>query len=162
VNPTVIIGPRDVRFHGGQIVRDIAHGRIPVYVEGGMNVVSVHDVVQGHVAALQRGRNGERYILGGFNMAFKEIFDTAAEVLGGRGPFTKVPIWSAKLAGNVFDLFGQITGRQPWITSELLASIGMNHWYSIEKAKRELAYVPSPIEPAFAETYAWYKKSGLL
>jgi len=162
VNPTVIIGARDVYMHGGQIVRDIVRGRIPIYVAGGMNVVDVRDVVDGLLAASERGRSGERYILGGWNMTFKEVFDVAAKVLGGRKPFVKVPVWVAKAIGHVAEHIATITNTRPWITSETLATIGTNNWYSIEKAKHELGYVPRPIEDAMREAYRWYKENGML
>ena len=162
VNPSVIIGPRDVNVHGGQIVRDIARGRIPLYVEGGMNVVGVHDVVKGHIAAAERGRSGEQYILGGSNMTFKEVFDLAARVLHGKAPTVEVPVWLARAVGNAVEFLGSVTNTKPWITSELLATIGSNNWYSIEKAKRELDYCPAPIEDAMEEAYEWYAENGMI
>jgi len=162
VNPSVIIGPRDVYVHGGQIVRDISRGRIPLYVEGGMNVVSVHDVVKGHIAAAERGRSGERYILGGANMTFKEVFDLAARVLQGRSPFIKVPVWLAKSVGILVEFSSNRTGTRPWITAELLSTIGSKSWYSIDKARRELSYDTTPIENAMREAYTWYRENGMI
>ena len=138
VNPTVVIGPRDAYIHGGQIVRDTKRGRIPIYVEGGMNVVSVHDIVAGHIAAASAGRSGERYILGGSNLTHLEVFSLAAKVLGVRPPFVKIPVWGAKALGAICDIYGDITKRQPWITSDLISGIGKFNWYSSEKAEREL------------------------
>ena len=162
VNPTVVIGPRDVYIHGGQIVRDIKRGRIPAYVEGGTNVVSVHDVVAGHIAAATRGRPGERYILGGLNLTHKEIFALAARVLGGRTPVLKVPVWAVKSVARTFDFIGALTNIQPWITSELVAGVGIAHWYSIEKSKRELGYQPTSVDDAMREAYEWYVKNGMM
>lgn len=162
VNPSVIIGPRDVYFHGGQIIRDIVRGRIPIYVRGGMNVVGVPDVVEGHLAAAERGRSGERYILGGWNMTFKEVFDLAARLLGGKAPLLKVPTLLAKGVGNIVEFLSNLANTKPWITTELLATIGSNNWYSIDKAQRELGYKASPIEEAMREAYLWYKENGML
>lgn len=162
VNPTVIIGPRDVHFHGGQIVRDSVRRRVLFYVVGGMNVVSVHDVVAGHLAAAERGRTGERYILGGWNLTFKEILNLAAHVLGGKAPPVKVPTRLARGVGHAVEFVSTLTNTQPWVTAELLTNIGSNHWCSIEKAKRELGYMPSPIEHAMLEAYHWYVENGLL
>lgn len=162
LNPTVIIGPRDVYIHGGQIVRDTVRGRVLVYVDGGMNVVDVRDVVDGHLAAAERGRKGERYILGGWNMTFKEVFDVAARVLDGKAPLLMIPTWSARILGHVAEFIGTITNTRPWITSEMLATIGTNNWFSIEKAKRELNYQPRPIEDAMRAAYDWYRANGML
>jgi dihydroflavonol-4-reductase len=162
LNPSVVIGPRDVYIHGGQIVRDSVRGRIRVYVAGGINVVGVRDVVAGHLAAAEKGKKGERYILGGQNMTFKELFDLAARILGGRAPIVKMPGRLAKGIGHAAEYIAGITGTRPWITSEMLATIGTNKWYSIEKAKRELGYEPRPIEEAMLEAYHWYRDNGML
>jgi dihydroflavonol-4-reductase len=162
VNPSVIIGPGDVYVHGGQIVRDITLGKIPVYVQGGMNLVSVHDVVRGHIAAAELGKSGERYILGGINLTHKAVFDLAARVLHGKSPSVKVPVPVAKGIGKLFDTVGRITGREPWVTSDLLSGIGKCQWYSIEKAKRDLNYTVSSIETAMREAHDWYRKNNML
>jgi len=162
VNPSIVVGPRDIHFHGGQIVRDIKRGRIPVYVDGGMNIVSVHDVVAGHLAAADRGRKGERYILGGMNLTYKEVFDLAARVLHGKAPRWKVPLWVASGLARTSELIGTMMNRKPWITSDLLAGMGMHNWYSIEKAKRELWYEPSSAEVAIRQACEWYVENGLM
>jgi len=162
VNPSVIIGPRDAYVHGGQIVRDIKKGIIPAYVEGGMNIVGVKDVVAGHLAAATKGRSGERYILGGINLTHKEVFELAARVLNGRAPKIKAPTWGAKAIARTFDFIGTITRTQPWITSDLIAGIGKLNWYSIEKAKHELDYEPTSIEDSMKEAYEWYRGNNVL
>jgi len=86
VNPSVIIGERDTRFHAGQLIRDIKKGRIPFYVEGGMNIVYAGDVAEGMIAAAGRGRAGERYILAGENLTHEEVFRRTAALIGGRPP----------------------------------------------------------------------------
>jgi len=162
VNPSIIIGPRDINFHGGQIVRDIKRGRIPAYVDGGMNIVSVHDVVAGHLAAADHGRSGERYILGGINLTHKQVFDAAARVLHGKVPKFKAPIWAALGLAKTFEVIGNMVNKKPWITSDLLAGIGMTNWYSIEKARRQLGYEPSSVEDAMLQAYEWYLQNSLM
>ncbi len=162
VNPSIIIGPRDINAHGGTIVREIKRGRIPFYPKGGMNIVSVHDIVGGMISAANVGRSGERYILGGVNLANKEVFELAAKVLGGKAPKLEAPTWLLKTAAKVFDVFGDITGIKPPLTSDLAAAVGLYNWYSIEKAKRELGYQPTPIEDAIKEAYKWYKENGMM
>jgi dihydroflavonol-4-reductase len=122
----------------------------------------VHDVVRGHLAAARRGKAGERYILGGYNVTHKNAFALVASVLKKPGPRFRAPVWSVKALGKVCDAYGAVTGKEPWITSELISGVGMNNWYSIAKAQRELGYEPTPIEPVIRETYDWYKEHGML
>jgi dihydroflavonol-4-reductase len=162
LHPSVIIGPRDVYVHGGAIVREIRHGRIHVYMEGGMNVVSVHDVVSGHLAAADRGRSGEHYILAGSNFTHKEVFDIAASVTGGRAPKVRIPVRTAQAIARVFEVVCKFTGKEPWVSPDLLSGAGRYQWYSTAKAERELDYHPSPIEGAMREAYEWYKSNGMI
>ena len=162
VNPSIIIGPRDINAHGGTIVREIKRGRIPLYPKGGMNIVSVHDIVGGIISAADAGRSGERYILGGFNMTNKEVFELAAKVLDGKAPKLEAPTWVVKTAAKVLDIFGDMTGIKPPLTPDLAAAVGLYNWYSIEKAKCELGYQPMSIEYAIKEAYFWYKDNGMI
>jgi dihydroflavonol-4-reductase len=162
VNPSIIIGPRDINAHGGTIVKSIKHNRIPVYVDGGINIVSVYDVIAGEIASALRGQNGERYILGGVNITHKDVFRLAANISDGQAPKIKVPTWLVKSAAKVLDLIGDITRIHPPLTSDLVAAAGLYNWYSIEKAKRELNYQPTSIEVAMKEAYKWYVENGLI
>lgn len=162
VNPSVIIGPRDLYMHGGQIVLDIASGRVPAYVAGGMNIVSVHDVVNGHLAAAVHGRPGERYILGGMNLTHKEVFALTADVLNAWSPRIKAPLWLVKAVAGTCDLIGIVSKRQPWITPELISGVGMNNWYCMEKGVMELGYRPTSVQLAIRESFDWYKEHGMI
>ncbi|MFI5251088.1 MAG: SDR family oxidoreductase [Bacteroidota bacterium] len=162
VNPTVIIGPGDIYIHGGQLVRDLARRKIPAYSAGGMNLVSVHDVVTGHIAAAEKGIVGERYILGGKNFTHKDAFKLIANAVEKPAPFIRAPVMLTKSIARMFDALGAITGKEPWITSELISGLGGYNWYSIDKAKKGLGYSPSSLEGVIRETYEWYKKIGKL
>ena len=162
LNPSIIIGQRDVYVHGGVIVREIKRGRIPVYLHGGMNVVSVHDVVSGHLAAAERGRAGERYILAGTNFTHKEVFDLAAKVTGGRAPNVRIPVRLVQIIARISDMVAGLWGKQPWISPDLLSGAGRNQWYSVSKAERELEFHPSLIEGAMREAYEWYRQHGMV
>jgi dihydroflavonol-4-reductase len=118
--------------------------------------------VRGHLAAARRGKAGERYIIGGTNLTHKDVFALVARVLDTSTPRFKAPVWSVRALARVCDAFGAVTGKEPWINSELISGLGMNNWYSIAKARRDLGYEPSPIEPAIRETYEWYKQYGML
>lgn len=162
LNPSVIIGPRDVHVHGGQFVRDIAKRKIPAYLDGGLNVVSVRDVVSGHLAAAECGRTGERYILGGTNYTHKDFFQFLAGLLLVPPPRLRAPLFLVRGIARICDLFGDIARRQPWITSELMSGAGMRNWYSIEKARLELAYVPTSLEDAVLSAAAWFRDHNML
>jgi dihydroflavonol-4-reductase len=162
VNPGIIIGARDYRFHGGKLIRDVKRGIIPFYLDGGMNIVYIDDVVFGHIQAAKVGRVGERYILGGSNLTIKESFDLTAEVVGSRSPKLKAPSILVKLLAKTFDLFGAITGRKPWVSSDLVANLGINDWFCSDKAARELGYKITPFKEAIRRTYEWYKSEGLI
>lgn len=162
VNPAIVIGARDVYVHGGQIVRDIRRGRIPVFVHGGMNIVSVHDVIHGHLEAAQKGGTGERYILSGENLTHKEVFTRTASAIGGRAPRVKVPIWLARAIATTSEFVGNMSKKQPWITPDLISGIGLNNWYSNEKARRDLGFTTSSIETAMREACEWYERNGMI
>ncbi len=162
VNPAVIMGAGDANIHSGRLIFEMKRGRLPVYVEGGVNVVGVNDVVRGHIAAATRGRSAERYILGGENLTHKELLTTIAGVIGRRPPPIKIPRIILKSAASLFDLFGLVTRREPPLTSDLASSMLYFHWYSIEKARQELGYDPAPAETAIRDAYRWYSENGFL
>jgi dihydroflavonol-4-reductase len=162
VNPAVVIGPRDIHFHGGQIIRDVYKKRIFYYVDGGMNIVYVADVVRGHIAAARLGRDGDRYILSGENLSHKQIFTTTAEVVGGFPPKLKLRTPVVKAVAALAEAIGNLTNTKPWVTQELVAGLGVSNFYSCEKAKRELAYTLTPFREAVEKTFAWYKANGML
>lgn len=162
VNPSVVIGPRDVHFHGGQLIRDIHKKRLFYYVDGGMNVVYVGDVVKGHLLAARRGRVGERYILSGENLTHREIITTVAEVVHGLRPMFKVPAWAVRGIAATAELVGNVLNLKPWVTRELLASSALHNYFTCEKAQRELGYTMTPLRVAVEKTFSWYKDRGLL
>ena len=159
VNPSVVIGPRDAHIHGGAFVLNIARKRVPAYIAGGVNLVGVHDVVRGHIAAAERGQSGERYILGGVNLSHKEMFALIAKVLNKPVPLMKAPVWSVRLIAKLCESIGEITDSEPWISSELISGIGKTNWYSSEKAKRELGFNPQiTLKKGVRRTLDWYRK----
>lgn len=162
VNPAVIMGPRDHRFHGGRIIRDVSRRRIFYATPGGTNIVSVDDVVEGHVAAARVGRIGERYILAGENRAFAEIFEIVAEEAGGVAPRFVVPTPAVHLVAAVVEGLARVLGVRPWVTRELVSGIGRYRRYSSEKAVRELGYEARSLRQTVRETVEWYRAEGLL
>lgn len=162
VNPSVVIGPRDIHFHGGQLIRDIYRKRIFYYVRGGMSIVYVDDVVKGHLLAERRGRTGERYILSGSSLSHREIMTTIAEVVGGIKPLFRVPSPAVTAIAAVSELVASSLSRKPWVTRELLSGSRFRYSFSSKKAETELGCTFTPFREAVLKTFEWYKEHRLL
>jgi dihydroflavonol-4-reductase len=162
VNPSVIIGERDTRFHAGQLIRDIKRGLIPFYVDGGMNIVYVGDVVRGMMQAATKGRTGERYILAGENLTHREIFSRAAKLVGGRRPLARLPLGPVRVAGKVIERASRLMGVTPLLTADMAMLAGRKIWFSTAKAERELGFTKTPFDEAILAAYRWYKEHGLM
>jgi len=162
VNPSVVMGPRDLHFHGGQIIRDVKRGLAPLYLDSWINIVYVGDVVFGHLQAAKKGRIGERYILAGENLKTKDAFARTARIVGGLPPMIRVPFLFAKGAARACDWFAALTNTKPLITPELILAAEHETPYSVEKAVRELDYRITPFEVAVREAYEWYLEKGMI
>jgi dihydroflavonol-4-reductase len=162
VNPTVVVGARDIHFHGGQMIRDVKRGLAPLYLDSWINVVYVGDVVFGHIQAAKKGRLGEKYILSGENLKTKEAFERTANIVGGLRPKIRVPFVFARATARVCDLVSAVTNLKPLITPELIDAAEYENPYSADKAIRELDYRITPFEVAVKEAYDWYVASGLI
>ncbi|HMK38567.1 MAG TPA: NAD-dependent dehydratase, partial [Bacteroidota bacterium] len=162
VNPSVIIGERDTRFHAGQLIRDIRKGRIPFYVEGGMNIVYAGDVATGMMAAAGRGRTGERYILAGENLTHEQIFRRTAALIGGRPPLARFPLPLLSGLGGIVELVSGLLGVEPLLTRDLAAVAGTYHWFTAAKAERELDFKATPFDRTILAAYEWYRANGYL
>lgn len=162
VNPSVVIGERDTRFHAGQLIRDIKKGRIPFYVDGGMNIVYVGDVVRGMIKAGETGKSGERYVLCGENMTHREIFFRVAALIGGRRPLAKLPLRLLRAAGRLIETGSRLVGAAPLFTADLAAIAGRYNWYSSAKAERELGFTKTPFDQTILAAYRWYVSHGML
>ncbi len=162
VNPAVIVGPGDRYVHGGQLVRDGVRGMLFAYPSGGMNIVGIADVVAGHLAAAEKGRAGERYILGGTNLTHREAFSYVAGLVGVRGPLFKVPPTAVRALATAAELFATLTRTEPVVTRDLVAGAGRFQWYSSAKAGRELSYNPVHLEQSLRDAYNWYRDNNAL
>jgi dihydroflavonol-4-reductase len=162
MNPSVIVGERDIHFHGGQMIREVKRGFVPFYIHGGMNVVYVGDVVQGHIQAALQGKRGERYILSGENLTHREIFKRTATLVGGKAPFAKLPIPLVRAGAVVIERVSRILGIEPLITPDLVSGAGRRNWFTCEKANAELGYRVTPFDQAILAAYHWYTSNGLL
>ena len=162
VNPSIVVGPRDIHFNGGQIIRDIFKKRLFFYIDGGMNIVHVNDVVRGHIAAAKRGRIGERYILCGENLRIRELFRATAEIVGGIEPRIKLTAPIVRSVALLAELGGSLTKTKPWLTRELVARAGTSYYFSSAKAQRELGYTIKPFRTAIEDAFEWYKVNRFL
>jgi dihydroflavonol-4-reductase len=163
VNPATTIGPRDVRpTPTGQIIIAAATGRIPVFVDTGLNLVHVDDVARGHVAALHRGRIGERYILGGENVRFARMLADIAALAVRRPPRLRIPWYAALPVAWTAEAASRLTGRQPLATLEGVRHARDRMFFSTTKAEQELGIRARPYREALADALAWFRAAGYL
>jgi dihydroflavonol-4-reductase len=163
VNPSTPIGPRDVKpTPTGRMILEAAAGRMPGFVDTGLNVVHVDDVAAGHLLALEKGAVGERYILGGENLTLVEILAIVATACGRKAPGVKLPIASLVPVAFVAEAVAQVTGREPFVTRDGLRMARHKMWFSSEKARRVLGYAPRPARDAIVEAVAWFRDAGYL
>ncbi len=162
VNPTAPVGAWDVKpTPTGQMVLDFLRGRIPVYFSSGMNVVDVEDVAAGHILALERGREGERYLLGNTNLTLREIFRILADLTGLPAPRWKAPFWMVTAAGYLDGLVeGRLMGRQPRIPLEGVQVARHPMYVNCEKAIRELGLPQTPVKEALRKAIDWFTGHG--
>jgi dihydroflavonol-4-reductase len=161
VNPTAPVGPGDWKpTPTGRIILDFLLGKMPAYVDTGLNVVAVEDVAAGHLLAAEKGRIGERYILGGRNMTLKEILDALAAITGKRAPRLKLPHVVALAAGYADELYSRLAGREPQIPVEGVKMSRHKMFVESDKAARELGYAPGKIEAAVERAVRWYVDHG--
>jgi len=163
VNPSTPVGPRDVRpTPTGRMILNAAAGRMPGFVDTGLNLVHVDDVASGHLAALERGRIGERYILGGQNASLQEILTTVAELAGRRPPRLKVPRGAVVPIAVVAELIARFTGKEPLTTREGLRMSRATMFFTSAKAERELGYRARPYAEGVRDAIAWFREAGHL
>jgi dihydroflavonol-4-reductase len=161
VNPTAPVGPGDWKpTPTGRLIVDYLNGRMPAYVDTGLNLVAVEDVAAGHLLAAEHGRIGERYILGARNMTLKEILGALAVIARRRAPRVRLPHVAALAAGYVDEFLARITGREPQIPVEGVKMSRHRMFVASDKAERELGYNPGGVEPALAAAVHWYEEHG--
>lgn len=161
VNPTTPIGPGDWKpTPTGRVIVDFLNGRMPAYVETGLNWVPVEDVARGHWMAAEKGRVGERYILGGRNMRLKEILDLLAKISGRPSPRVRLPHAVAMAAGYADQFFSRVLNRQPRIPLEGVRMARHKMFVDCSKASGELGFEAGPIEPALERAVAWFEQNG--
>jgi dihydroflavonol-4-reductase len=163
VNPTAPVGPGDWKpTPTGRIILDFVNGRMPAYVDTGLNVAAVEDVAAGHLLAAEKGRVGERYILGGCNMTLKQILDALSSITGRPAPRMRLPHAVALAAGYADEWFSRLTGREPQIPVDGVKMSRHRMFVASDKAERELGYKPSSVEDALVRAVQWYEGNGYI
>jgi dihydroflavonol-4-reductase len=163
VNPSTPIGPRDIKpTPTGRILVEAASGRIPAFVDTGLNLAHVDDVAQGHLAALEKGRIGERYILGGENLSLREMLAAIAALSGRRAPTVALPRAPLYPLAYAAEGLAWITGKEPFVTRDALKMASHHMFFTSAKAERELGYQARPPSEALADALAWFRQAGYL
>jgi len=163
VSPSTPIGPRDIKpTPTGQIVVNGATGRMPAFVDTGLNLVHVDDVAEGHLLALEQGKIGEHYILGGQNVTLKEMLGVIAHCVGRRPPRIQLPRAPIYPVAMLAEIGSHLTGKTPFVTVDGLRMSRYRMFFSSAKAERELGYRARPYEAAIREAIAWFREAGYL
>lgn len=161
VNPTAPVGDHDFKpTPTGRTIMDFLNGAMPAYIDTGLNLVDVRDVAEGHLAACERGRPEERYILGAKNLTLAQIFELLEKVSGCRAPKRRIPYGVALAAGVVSTACARVTRRPPRVALDSVRMARKKMWVSHAKAARELGYAPGPVEGALARAVAWFRENG--
>jgi dihydroflavonol-4-reductase len=162
VNPTTPIGEHDIKpTPTGRIVVDFLKRKFPAYVETGLNLVDATVCARGHIAALEKGKSGERYILGGENLTLKQILDKLGKITGLPSPKIKLPYIFAFAAGVVDEaITGDLLHREPRATVDTVRMGKKKMFASSDKAERELGWKIVPVEPALRRAVEWFRENG--
>jgi dihydroflavonol-4-reductase len=157
VNPSTPVGPRDIKpTPTGRIVRDAMWGRLPAYVDTGLNVVHVDDVANGHWLAHQHGVPGQRYILGGSNLSLRELLAEIADIVGRTPPRLRLPHAAVMPVAYAAEAWARLSGRAPIATVEEVRMSRKRMYFSSAKAERELGYAFGPVRKALEDAVAWF------
>jgi dihydroflavonol-4-reductase len=163
VNPSTPIGPRDVKpTPTGRVVIEAASGRMPAYVDSGLNVVHVDDVAAGHLAALERGRIGERYILGGQDVTLRDMLGAIGQLTGRKWPLVALPRAPLFPLAWANEAIARLRGKEPFLNRDVLRMARYKMFYSSAKAAAELGYRAQAYTGALADALQWFEASGMI
>ena len=158
VNPSTPVGPRDIKpTPTGRVIVEAARGHIPAYVDTGLNLVHVDDVAQGHLAALARGKIGERYILGGSNVALAELLAGVARLVGRSPPRVRLPRRLMFPLAVAAEALAHFTDREPLITVDGLSMARLRMFFTSARAERELGYRARPYQDGLRDAIEWFR-----
>jgi dihydroflavonol-4-reductase len=161
VSPSTPIGPRDVKpTPTGRIIVEAATGRMPAYLDTGLNLVHVDDVAEGHLLALERGQIGESYVLGGTDVSLRGMLAAIAAITGRRPPRFQMPRQPLYPLAHLAEAVASITGKEPFLTVDALRMAKYHMFFRSDKAMRELGYTYRPYTEGLADAVAWFRKAG--
>jgi dihydroflavonol-4-reductase len=161
VNPTTPVGEHDVKpTPTGKTIVDFLRGAMPAYIDTGLNVVDARETAEGHWSACERGRVGERYILGSENLTLRQIFETLSAISGRPAPTTRIPWVLAWLAGACSTGLANLTGKEPRVPIAAVQMARKKMWVTHAKAERELGFHPSPAGVALRRAAEWFQSNG--
>ena len=161
VMPSTPIGPRDVKpTPTGRVIVEAAAGKIPAFVDTGLNLVHVDDVAAGHLLAMEKGRIGERYILGGDDVSLRTMLAEIARLAGRKAPTVNLPRGPLYPLALAFESVAKLTGREPMLTVDALNMSRHVMFFSSAKAERELGYTHRPHSLGLADALAWFRQAG--
>ena len=164
VNPSNPIGPHDIApTPNGALIINILKGKLPGYVDGGINLVDVTDCARGIISAMKKGQAGKKYILGNRNITIKEYFDLIVNVAGrGRSPFVKLPRWVAVFSGYGYQMLARINGKPP-VTSASWVRVGSHYsWWDCTMAREQLGLGQRPLGKSIADAVEWFQNNGYI
>jgi dihydroflavonol-4-reductase len=163
VNPTAPVGPRDVKpTPTGRMVIEAAAGRMPAFVDTGLNIVHVDDVARGHLLARDKGRVGARYVLGGENLSLAEILGRIAALTGGRAPRVRLPTAAVLPIAYAAEAWARVSGKEPFVTVDGVRLARKRMFFSHARATAELGYAARPADEALTDAIAWFRDHGML
>jgi dihydroflavonol-4-reductase len=163
VNPSTPIGPRDIKpTPTGRMIVEAASGRMPAFVDTGLNLVHVDDVARGHLLAEEQGRAGERYILGGENLSLAEILRRIAAIVGRSPPKVRLPLPVVWPVACVAEAWGRVTGKEPMVTFDSLRMARKKMYFSAAKTERELGFRARPVNEALTDAIQWFRSAGMV
>lgn len=161
VNPTAPVGDHDIKpTPTGKIVLDFLKGAMPAFIDTGLNLVDVRDTAEAHLLAAERGKPGERYIVGCENLTLAEILQKLARLTGKQAPRVKLPYAVAYAAGVVSTGWARLTGHPPRAPLDAVRMARKKMFVSTEKAQRELGFAPGPVDTALGRAVAWFQANG--
>ena len=160
VNPTAPVGDHDVKpTPTGQTIVDFLNGKMPAFIDTGLNIVDARDTAEGHLLACERGRPGERYILGSENLTLAQILQLLAKITGRKAPTLRLPYAVAYCAGVCSTAWAGVTGVPPRVPIDAVRMARKKMWVSHEKAGRDLGFRPRPAEEALRHAVEWFAGS---
>lgn len=162
VNPGTAIGPRDVNWTGGYLIRSVVKDYLPGAPGGGTNFVDVRDVAEGHVRALHKGRTGERYILGGENRSFVEMYELIGDVTGAEPPGRVIPYPIAWASAWWQETKARFQDRRPYLNRAQVRATYLDIYVDSSRAEDELGVEARPVRESVEDAYAWYVDEGML